>query len=58
MSTQPSAPQLPAAFIAMAQVAVGLLLLAARCSAAGPNVIWIMADDLGWGEVGFLDAVQ
>jgi hypothetical protein len=42
----------------MAQVAVGLLVLAVRCSAARPNVIWIMADDLGWGEVGFLDAAE
>jgi hypothetical protein len=42
----------------LAQVAVGLLVLAVRGSAARPNGIWIMADDLGWGEVGFLDAAE
>ena len=43
---------------AMARSAVGLVLLAAGCSAARPKGIWIMADDLGWGEVGFLDAAS
>lgn len=36
--------------------AVGLLVLAVGCSAVRPNVIWIMADDLGWGEVGLYPA--
>ena len=40
----------------MYHVALGLLLTLATECFARPNVIWIMADDLGWGEVGVLDA--
>lgn len=36
---------------------VGVLVLSnLAAGAAKPNVIWIMADDLGWGEVGCLAA--
>ena len=50
-------PSAPGSVISAMAHAVGLLVLAVGCSAVRPNVIWIMADDLGWGEVGFLDAV-
>ena len=33
-----------------------LALLEVLCDSQRPNVVWIMADDLGWGEVGLYPA--
>ena len=37
-------------------LALGLFMLAANLHAAKPNIIFIMADDLGWQDVGYMGA--
>ncbi len=38
---------------ALILIATGLVLVPASMSASPPNVIFVMCDDLGWGDVGF-----